>query len=108
MGQVGHADPKTTLRIYAHLLKRDRSGVAKALDELIHGAQPRRLPRFTATAEARRLPAKPLFLGQRMGQRAPIDPKRAELDIQRDQINRAFAGTFRMGAAGFEPATSRV
>ncbi len=37
MGQVGHADPKTTLRIYAHLLKRDRSGVAKALDELIHG-----------------------------------------------------------------------
>ena len=37
MGQVGHADPKTTLRIYAHLLKRDRSGVAKALYELIHG-----------------------------------------------------------------------
>ena len=38
MGQVGHADPKTTLRIYAHLLKRDRSGVGKALDELIHGS----------------------------------------------------------------------
>jgi Phage integrase family len=37
MGQVGHADPKTTLRIYAHLLKRDRSGVGMALDELIHG-----------------------------------------------------------------------
>jgi integrase len=38
MGQVGHTDPKTTLRIYAHLLKRDRSGVGKALDELIHGS----------------------------------------------------------------------
>ena len=40
MGQVGHADPKTTLRIYAHVLKRDRSGVGKALDELIQGAVP--------------------------------------------------------------------
>jgi hypothetical protein len=39
-GQVGHADPKTTLRIYAHLLKRDRSGVGRALDELIHGSVP--------------------------------------------------------------------
>ena len=29
MGQVGHRDPKTTLRIYAHLLKRDRSGVGE-------------------------------------------------------------------------------
>jgi integrase len=37
MAQVGHTDPKTTLRIYAHLLKRDRTGVGKALDELIHG-----------------------------------------------------------------------
>jgi integrase len=40
MAQVGHSDPKTTLRIYAHLLKRDRSGVGKALDELIHGGVP--------------------------------------------------------------------
>jgi hypothetical protein len=38
MGQVGHVDPKTTLRIYAHLLMRDRSSVGKALDELIHGS----------------------------------------------------------------------
>jgi hypothetical protein len=35
---VGHADPKTTLRIYAHLLQRDRTGVSKALDELIHSS----------------------------------------------------------------------
>ena len=40
MGQVGHTDPKTTLRIYAHLLRRDRSGVGKALDELILGSVP--------------------------------------------------------------------
>jgi integrase len=40
MAQVGHTDPKTTLRIYAHLLKRDRTGVGKALDELIHGGIP--------------------------------------------------------------------
>jgi len=40
MAQVGHTDPKTTLRIYSHLLRRDRTGVGKALDELIHRGIP--------------------------------------------------------------------
>jgi hypothetical protein len=35
MGQVGHTDPKTTLQVYAHLVKRDRTGVGRALDDLI-------------------------------------------------------------------------
>jgi integrase len=72
MAQVGHPDPKTTLRIYAHLLKRDRTGVGKALDELTTEA-------FRRTQRASR-PAK----------------------------TRALAGVYWMGAAGFEPATSRV
>ena len=44
LARVGHTDPKTTLRIYAHLLKRDRSGVGKALDEIIHGGVPSNTP----------------------------------------------------------------
>jgi integrase len=71
MGQVGHTDPKTTLRIYAHLLERDRSGVGRALDDLIHGSIPPaatpKVPPLRARAEARPLPPKPALLGQENG-----------------------------------------
>jgi hypothetical protein len=41
MGQVGHADSRTTLQIYAKVLaRRDRSDHGRAFDELVGGAVP--------------------------------------------------------------------
>jgi hypothetical protein len=40
MGQVGHAHPDTTLRIYAEVLNRDRSALGQAFDALMEGAVP--------------------------------------------------------------------
>jgi hypothetical protein len=40
MGQVGHAHPDTTLRIYAKVLNRDRSALGQAFDALMEGAVP--------------------------------------------------------------------
>ena len=40
MGQVGHAPPDTTLRIYAKVLDRDRSALGQAFDALMEGAVP--------------------------------------------------------------------
>ena len=40
MGQVGHAHPDTTLRIYAKVLNRDCSALGQAFDALMDGAVP--------------------------------------------------------------------
>jgi Phage integrase family len=113
MGQVGHTDPKTTLRIYAHLLERDRSGVGRALDDLIHGSIPPATTPEGSTAQGTGgsppLAAEASAFGPREWAREQrSDRKRDALKPGPIRETLAFAGTFRMGAAGFEPATSRV
>jgi integrase len=57
MSQVGHEDAKTTLNIYAQVLRaRDRSGVSTAFDKLVVDAIPsevqEKIPHLTARSEA--------------------------------------------------------
>jgi integrase len=74
MGQVGHAHPDTTLRIYAKVLNRDRSALGQAFDDLMEGAVP------AAGSDAR------AGFGQTIGQTAAeteLDRLRAEWEIKR-------------------------
>jgi integrase len=77
MAQVGHTDPKTTLRIYAHLLKRDRSGVGRALDELIHGSVPSGKAEISlrqGVGERPSIPASTTVFGPESGPESPDRP----------------------------------
>jgi hypothetical protein len=73
MGQVGHAHPDTTLRIYAKVLNRDRSALGQAFDALMEGAVP------AAGSDAR------AGFGQTIGQttaETELDRLRAEWEIE--------------------------
>ena len=73
MGQVGHAHPDTTLRIYAKVLNRDRSALGQAFDALMEGAVP------AAGSDAR------AGFGQTIGQttaQTELDRLRAEWEIE--------------------------
>jgi hypothetical protein len=85
MAQLGHTDPAFTLRVYAHAMRRGESD-KEALKALVEG-------RHWA------------LLGT-SGSDDPSEPVR-EVDPDNDE-SPAGAGLRRMGAAGFEPATSRV
>jgi Phage integrase family len=84
MQQMGHTDPKLALRIYAQAMRRGEEERA-ALEALVQGIDWARLG--TRRASARRAANRPR---------------------PREQRNPAVAGVLRVGAAGFEPATSRV
>ena len=74
MGQVGHAHPDTTLRIYAKVLNRDRSALGQAFDDLMEGAVP------AAGSDSR------AGFGQTIGQTAAetqLDRLLAEWEIER-------------------------
>jgi Phage integrase family len=113
MGQVGHTDPKTTLQVYAHILKRDRTGVGRALDDLIHRSvasdTQTTIPHPQGNGRTSSIAAEAIVLGPENGPAStPIDRIPDQLDTRGDTETPGFAGPFWMGAAGFEPATSRV
>ena len=98
MGQVGHAHPDTTLRIYAKVLNRDRSALGQAFDALMEGA----VPAAGSDAGA--------GFGQSIGQttaETELDRLRAEWRSRRNREIAALAGLLLTRPAGFEPATSR-
>jgi hypothetical protein len=73
MGQVGHAHPDTTLRIYAKVLNRDGSALGRTFDALMEGAVP------AAGSDSR------AGFGQTIGQTAAetqLDRLRAEWEIE--------------------------
>jgi hypothetical protein len=84
MQQMGHTDPKLALRIYAQAMRRGDEEKA-ALKAAVQGIDWARLGTGRASA------ASP---------RKSTETKRAK--------NPAVARLLRVGAAGFEPATSRV
>ena len=85
MGQLGHTDAAFTLRVYAHAMRRD-AGDLERLKALVNGAD--------WAAMGRNRPQTPSSTP------SSCDSQTAEsLQMQ---------GFPRMGAAGFEPATSRV
>ena len=86
MAQLGHTDPAFTLRVYAHAMRRDE-GDKEALKALVEG---RRLGTIGH---------------QRARRPAPDACKRSTPRTTKAPQLRGFR---RMGAAGFEPATSRV
>ena len=83
MAQLGHTDAAFTLRVYAHAMRRD-DGAKERLKALVNGAD-----------------WAPLGTG---------DPARATRHTHEPQTTKAphMQGFRTMGAAGFEPATSRV
>ena len=87
MGQVGHADPKVTLSIYAQVMFRGE-GEKERLEALVNGAEPVSMGTGAQST---------LF--------EPSDEARDEAEKPK---NPRLAGKKTMGAAGFEPATSRV
>ena len=77
MGQVGHAHPDTTLRIYAKVLNRDRSALGLAFDALMEGAVP------AAGSDAR------AGFGQTIGQttaETELDRLRAVWETRRNRL----------------------
>jgi hypothetical protein len=82
MAQLGHTDPAFTLRVYAHAMRRD-AGDKEALKALVKG-------RHWAAAW-------PMTPRGRCRRATPQTTKAPRLQ-----------GFRTMGAAGFEPATSRV
>ena len=82
MAQLGHTDPAFTLRVYAHAMRRG-DGDKEALKALVEG-------RHWA-------PAGPMTPRSRRKRSTPRTTKAPQMQ-----------GFRRMGAAGFEPATSRV
>ncbi len=95
--QVGHADSKMTMDVYAQLLDRSKRD---------HGAAstPSSTPPEPAPA-----PSKTGFLARPLGHRLGHQALRAQIASIRSQPEkRLFPGKYPMGAAGFEPATSRV
>jgi hypothetical protein len=85
MSQMGHTDPAFTLRVYAHAMRRDE-GARERLRALVNGVDW-------------------ALLGTG-------DPERAQRASQRSSPRTTkppqMQGLQTMGAAGFEPATSRV
>jgi integrase len=100
MGQVGHADSKMTMDVYAQLEQRvDRS----------HGTSFDRLVR-TAREQVAGLPNSPDSApnGRRLGDEAENRPLRAASTTpKRDRKPAHLQGRKRMARAGFEPATPR-
>ena len=84
MGQVGDVDPKVTLSIYAQVMFRGE-GERERLEGLVNGSDWAPLG-TSAQSERWKLPTS--------------CPERAKTS--------RLAGPSTMGAAGFEPATSRV
>ena len=82
---LGHTDPGFTLRVYAHAMRRDE-GDKERLKALVEG-------RDWAP------------LGTERPHNRPDAP--AQPEPENDETPR-MQGLRRMGAAGFEPATSRV
>jgi integrase len=78
MAQLGHADPAFTLRVYAHAMRRDEGDT----------------DRLRAFVERRDW--------------APIGPPNSGQRSPRATKSTQMQGLRRIGAAGFEPATSRV
>ena len=70
--------------------------------------RPATFRRFLAGTQTRRSPGKALLLGQSSGQKAKIDALHRKRTYQARAKNPDLQGPFGMGAAGFEPATSRV
>ena len=85
MAQLGHTDAGFTLRVYAHAMRRDE-GDKERLKALVEG-------RDWAP------------LGTTVGQTPAGTLARKRLKTTKPQ---RMQGLQRMGAAGFEPATSRV
>ena len=85
MGQLGHTDAAFTLRVYAHAMRRD-AGELERLKALVNGAD--------WAAMGRNCPETPSEHPK------TNDPHTAE--------TQQMLGLPKMGAAGFEPATSRV
>jgi hypothetical protein len=85
MAQLGHTDPGFTLRVYAHAMRRDE-GDKERLKALVEGRD-----------------------WAPMGMKGPAnDPTRPPSQRPETTKPPAMRGFPRMGAAGFEPATSRV
>jgi hypothetical protein len=85
MSQMGHTDPAFTLRVDAHAMRRDE-GAKEKLRALVNGVD-----------------WAPLGTG------GPSETGNApERPSSQNDESRAHAGLRTMGAAGFEPATSRV
>jgi integrase len=85
MGQLGHADPKFTLRVYTHMMRRG-DDERQALLDLVDGKSFRH-------------------------QKAPVPKPAAPTANPTEPVQkktRLRSGVPIMGAAGFEPATSRV
>jgi hypothetical protein len=85
MAQLGHTDPAFTLRVYAHAMRRDE-GDKERLKALVEG-------RDWA------------LLGTLAPMKAPRDRRHSRPETKKPPHLRTFRA---MGAAGFEPATSRV
>ena len=85
MAQLGHTDAGFTLRVYAHAMRRDE-GDKERLKALVEG-------RDSAPS------------GTTVGQSSPADHRPQATETMKPQ---RMQGLQRMGAAGFEPATSRV
>jgi len=85
MAQLGHTDAGFTLRVYAHAMRRDE-GDKERLKALVEGRD--WAPLGTTVAKRRR---------QTLPRKCPITTKPPRMQ-----------GLQKMGAAGFEPATSRV
>jgi hypothetical protein len=92
-GQVGHTDSKLTMDVYAQLLDRGKRAHGAAFDALLADAQ-----------EA--------LCGARCGEFGPLLARQASLGSRptfpHHQRLALTLGKRTMGAAGFEPATSRV
>jgi integrase len=91
--QVGHADSKLTMNVYAQLIDRSKRGHGAAFDALVTAAQgtlygPRNAP-----------------IGPLIGPPAPNGPIHAS---KGQPPNPSIPAVFPMGAGGFEPPTSRV
>ena len=84
MAQVGHVDPKVTLSIYAQVMFRGE-GERERLEGLVNGSD---------WALRAPVPNQSLRVRRRAARGRPKTPP--------------IAGLSTMGAAGFEPATSRV
>jgi Phage integrase family len=91
--QVGHADSKMTMDVYAQLLDRDKRAHGAAFDALLKGQR----------ARSRGRPRR--RLAHRLVHRRDFQlPRRLSANLKVRHLQERT----RVGAAGFEPATSRV
>ncbi len=85
MAQLGHADPKFTLRVYTHLMSR-RDGERDRLKALVEGADWAAMGSETVSEQ----------------EKAPVDAMAGEPDSASDR------GLKDMGVTGLEPVTSSL